>query len=81
MCVSQMLLRRGSLASSVDRRHDERATIRKACVSIAVETIDEANGVSLKDYLSLLEKIKRSVERHSEDGTRGYYEFVRRYVT
>lgn len=50
------------------------------CVSIGQERIGDASDLTLKEYVALLEKIKRSVKRHSEAGPRGYYEFIREYV-
>lgn len=41
---------------------------------------DEHLDVCQKQYLNLIDKIKRSVKRHSTDGQRAYYEFIRDYV-
>lgn len=50
------------------------------CVTVGVERIDKVNGLTLKEYVTLIEKIKRSVERHAKSGHRGYYEFIRKFV-
>jgi hypothetical protein len=50
------------------------------CVSIARERIDKINSLTMKEYLNRMDKIKRSVQRHSEYGRRGYYEFIKDYV-
>ena len=50
------------------------------CVSVGEERIGKVNDLTLKDYLNLIDKIKRSVKRHSTDGQRAYYEFIRDYV-
>ena len=50
------------------------------CVSVGLERIEKVNNLTLKDYIGRLEKIKKSVKRHSKYGSRGYFEFVRKYV-
>lgn len=50
------------------------------CVDVGCARIDQANDLTLKEYIARLEKIKRSVKRHSAAGPRGYYEFIRHYV-
>ena len=50
------------------------------CVSVGKERINKINNLSLKDYVKRIDKIKRSVERHSEYGRRGYYEFIKDFV-
>jgi hypothetical protein len=54
--------------------------IIKWCVSIGEERINKVNNLTLKEYLNKIEKVKRSVKRHSEFGRRGYYEFIKDYV-
>ena len=46
------------------------------CVSVGKERINKINNLSLKDYVKLIDKIKRSVDRHSDYGRRGYYKFI-----
>jgi hypothetical protein len=50
------------------------------CVSIAQERIGKINDLTLKEYLNRIDKVKRSVQRHSEYGRKGYYEFIKDYV-
>jgi predicted PolB exonuclease-like 3'-5' exonuclease len=50
------------------------------CVSVGVERVDKVNNLTLKDYLNRVDKIKRSVKRHSSMGSRAYYEFIKNYV-
>ena len=50
------------------------------CVSVGKERINKINDLSLKDYVKRIDKIKRSVERHSLFGRRGYYEFIKDFV-
>ncbi len=50
------------------------------CTAIGVERIGKVNNLTLREYLGRIEKIKRSVTRHSADGRRAYYEFIRAYV-
>ncbi|MGZ9130878.1 MAG: hypothetical protein ACXW4Z_24120, partial [Candidatus Binatia bacterium] len=50
------------------------------CVVIGAERIGKINNLTLVEYLARIEKIRRSVVRHSEYGKRGYYEFIRHYV-
>jgi hypothetical protein len=50
------------------------------CVSIGLERIDTVNNLTLKEYLSRVEKIRKSVVRHSKSGTRSYFEFIKNYV-
>jgi hypothetical protein len=47
---------------------------------VGKEKIDKTNNLTLKEYINIIEKIKRSVKRHSKQGRRGYYEFIRQYV-
>jgi hypothetical protein len=35
------------------------------CVAIGLERINEVKDVNLKEFLRLIEKVKRPVERHS----------------
>jgi hypothetical protein len=50
------------------------------CVAIGLERIGKVNNLTLGEYLARIEKIKRSVVRHSNSGPRGYYEFIRNFV-
>lgn len=50
------------------------------CVSIGEERVGKINDLTLKEYLNRIDKIKRSVMRHSKDGQRAYYEFIRNFI-
>lgn len=50
------------------------------CVDIGKERIGESNNLTLKEYVKRIDKIRKSVNRHSKYGTRGYYEFIKKYV-
>lgn len=50
------------------------------CIAIGVERIGKVNDLTLQDFLTRIEKVKRSVKRHSAYGTRGYYEFIKDFV-
>ncbi len=51
------------------------------CVAVGIERIDKINGLTLAEYVARIEKIKRSVIRHSTDGgPRAYHEFIRNFV-
>lgn len=62
------------------RSKEETQGIINWCVAIGLERIDKVNNLTLKEYINRLEKIRKSVERHSKFGTRGYYEFIKNYV-
>ena len=50
------------------------------CVALGVERVGKVNDLTLSEYLERIEKIRRSVSRHSTFGTRAYYEFIRNYL-
>lgn len=50
------------------------------CVSVAIECVNDSTGPTLKEYLARMDKVARSVRRHSQDGTRSYYLFIRQFV-
>jgi len=50
------------------------------CVTVGEQRINLVNNLTLKDYINRIDKVKRSVERHSKDGRRGYYEFIKDFV-
>jgi hypothetical protein len=49
-------------------------------VAIGVNSIDRMPGVTLKDYIAVINKIRKSVIRHSAFGPRAYYDFIQDYV-
>ncbi len=50
------------------------------CVWVGAERVGKVNNLTLHEYLARIEKIKRSVIRHSEYGARSYYEFIKDFV-
>lgn len=50
------------------------------CVEIGIGRIDKVNNLSLKEYVSQLERIRKSVKLHSSHGARGYYEFIKKFM-
>ena len=48
------------------------------CVTIGLERINE--DLTLKEYLKRIDKVKKSVRRHSVYGKRSYYEFIKQFV-
>ena len=50
------------------------------CVMLGEERVGKVNDLTLKEYVALIEKVRRSVVRHSEDGSRAYFEFIKRFV-
>ena len=54
--------------------------IIECCVTIGIERTGKVNDLTLSEFINSIEKIKRSVKRHSTYGTRGYYEFIKDYV-
>ena len=54
--------------------------IIKHCVEVGLLRIGKMNDLTLKEYLARLEKVKRSVKRHSAYGIRGYYEFIKNFL-
>lgn len=50
------------------------------CLEIGLARIDKINNLTLKEYVKRIEKIKKSVQRHSQYGSRGYYNFIKEYV-
>ncbi len=42
--------------------------------------LGKVNDLTLKEYIARLDKIKRSVKRHSAYGVRGYYDFIKNFI-
>ncbi len=59
---------------------EEAQGIVQWCLEVGVERIDKENNLTLREYINRIEKIRKSVKRHSKYGTRGYYEFIKNYV-
>lgn len=49
-------------------------------IDVGLDNIDETDGLTLKEYIALVNEVKKSVLRHSAYGSRGYYDFVRNFV-
>ena len=54
--------------------------IIQGCVAVGMARIGTVNDLTLKEFVIQIEKIKRSVIRHSAFGSRGYYDFIKKYV-
>ena len=54
--------------------------IIERCVAIATERVGKVNDLTLKEFVARLDKIKRSVQRHSGTGSRSYYEFIKAFM-
>ena len=50
------------------------------CVALGLERIESVDNPTLKQYLARIDKIRKSVKRHSNYGRRGYYDFIKQYV-
>ena len=50
------------------------------CVQVAGDRVNDATGPTLKEFLTRMDKVGRSVKRHSSDGRRAYYLFVRDFL-
>ncbi len=50
------------------------------CVDVGKERIETINNLTLKEYINRIEKIRKSVNRHSKYGSRGYYDFIKKYL-
>jgi hypothetical protein len=49
-------------------------------VTIGVDSIGNQEQLSLKDYIAIINKIKKSVLRHSAFGQRAYFDFIKDFV-
>jgi uncharacterized membrane protein len=50
------------------------------CVRVGTTRIGQVNDLTLKEYVARIDKVRKSVKRHSTFGRRGYYEFIQQYV-
>lgn len=48
-------------------------------VNIGVDNVN-IDGLTLKDFVAVINKIKKSVTRHSAFGPRAYFGFIKEYV-
>jgi hypothetical protein len=51
------------------------------CVSVAAKRVNESTGPTLKDFLTRMDKVNRSIRRHARDGNRSYYAFIRTFAS
>lgn len=49
-------------------------------VDIGLVSIGNQADLTLKDYIAIINKVKKSVIRHSAFGPRAYFDFVKDYV-
>ena len=54
--------------------------IINSIVEIGKERIGKINDLTLTMFEKCIGQVSRSVERHSKQGIRGYYEFIKHYV-
>lgn len=64
-------------AVSLDSELNE---IASRLVALAQSLVNESSGPTLRDFNARIDKIARSVRRHSHDGERAYYTFVKNYL-
>jgi hypothetical protein len=50
------------------------------CVAVAESRIDNTSGPTLREFLTRMDKVNRSIPRHAQDGTRSYYHFIREFL-
>jgi hypothetical protein len=60
--------------------HEEIQGIIEWCVSVGLDRVDKVNALTLKEFLSCIDRIKGSMKLYSDSGNRGYYEFIRNYL-
>ena len=57
------------------------AAIIDGMVAIGMKRIGTGTAMSLDAFVKCLDKVARSVDTHRDYGIRGYYEFVKGYVS
>lgn len=62
------------------RQHPAFDGIVENVVALGLANIGTLEEITLKDYIAVIKKIKKSVILHSEWGPRGYYDFIQDYV-
>ena len=50
------------------------------CVTLGLGRVKENQDLPLKEYVKRIEKVKKSVKRHSKFGARAYYEFIKKFT-
>ena len=61
-------------------RTPETSGIVACCVQLATERVDKVNALTLKEFNARIDKIIRSVRRHSQSGPRGYFDFIKHFL-
>jgi hypothetical protein len=49
-------------------------------VKLGADSVGAPGGPTLKEYIAVINKIRKSVILHSAFGTRGYGDFIKHYV-
>lgn len=49
-------------------------------VNVGVDNIGKAGDLTLKEYVAIINEVRKSVVRHSAFGSHGYYDFIKNYV-
>jgi hypothetical protein len=62
------------------RRHLAIDGIVAHVVNVGLDNIGKAGDLTLKEYVAIINKVKKSVVLHSAFGSRGYYDFIRNYT-
>lgn len=60
--------------------HESIQAIIAWTVAVGVERIGTINDLTLKEYLAAIDKIRSSIPRHAGGGSRGYYQFIKRFL-
>lgn len=66
--------------SETIKHHPEIDNIIEGCVQVADKYVGKIDNITPKDFITQIDKIIRSVQRHSEYGHRSYYKFIKDYV-
>lgn len=61
-------------------RHPTTDAVIDHVVGVGIATIGQVDGLTLKDYVAVVTKIKKSVIRHSALGPLAYFNFIKNYV-
>ena len=62
------------------RVNPELQGIVDCCVVIAGERVNESTGPTLKEFLTRMDKVNRSIKHHAQDGSRSYYTFIQQFL-
>lgn len=70
----------GFAKNEVVRRHPAIDGVVAHVVNVGSEHIGDTGGMTLKEYVAIINKVKKSVARHSAAGPYAYYDFIRNYT-